>query len=124
MSWAHFSGYFTAKFWSDHVYEGDQQLAKKDAERIYMRRDVSVSSVLEMDLHALRCLVGEVTRRQAEYAAEPAGEFTSEGSYAYWERRLKRARRFGPSHFRYGVRKEAAEGAGGLYKIHHFGGVV
>jgi len=28
------------------------------------------------------------------------------------------------AHFLYGVRKEAAEGADGLDKVHHFGGVA
>lgn len=119
MSWAQFSGYFTEKFWKDHVYEGSESQAKRDAEEIYQRRDVSVSSVLEMDPHAIRILVGEVTRRQQEYAANPQQIFTSEKSFAYWERRLKRARRMGPAQFRYAVRID-----GGIYKIHHFDGVV
>jgi hypothetical protein len=119
MSWAQFSGYFTQKFWKDHVYEGSERLAKRDAEEIYQRRDVSVSSVLEMDRHAIRVLVGEITRRQPEYAAAPNAIFTSQHSFAYWERRLKRAKRMGPAQFRYGVRYED-----GVYKIHHFDGVV
>lgn len=119
MPWAQFSWYFTEKFWKDHVYEGDEQQAKRDAEEIYQRRDVSVSSVLEMSLHAIRILVGEVTRRQEEYAANSAGAFTSEQSFAYWERKGKRARRRGPAQFKYGVKLEDA-----VYKIHHFDGVV
>ena len=119
MAWSQYSAYFTQKFWTDHVYEGNPDQAKKDAENIYQRREVTVSSVLEMDLHAIRCLVGEVTRRQAEYAG--GGLFTSENSYAYWERKGKRAKRKGPARFRYGVRKEAGDA---LYKIHHFDGVM
>jgi hypothetical protein len=119
MSWAQFSGYFTEKFWKDHVYEGDEDLAKRDAEQIYQRRDVTVSSVLEMSLHAIRILVGEVTRRQKEYAGNANGVFTSESSFSYWERKGKRAKRRGPSQFDYAVRHED-----GAYKIHHFDGVV
>jgi hypothetical protein len=120
MSWAQFSGYFTEKFWKDHVYEGDESQAKRDAEEIYQRREVDVSSVLELSLHAIRILVGEVTRRQGEYAtAEPRKIFTSQSSFAYWERKGKRAKRYGPSQFRYAVKQED-----GVYKIHHFDGVV
>jgi len=119
MPWAQFSTYFTEKFWKDHVYEGDEQQAKRDAEEIYQRRDVSVSSVLEMSLHAVRILVGEVTRRQPEYAGNAQAIFTSENSFAYWERKGKRARRLGPTQFRYGVKHED-----GVYKIQHFDGVV
>jgi hypothetical protein len=120
MSWAQFSGYFTEKFWKDHVYEGDESQAKRDAEEIYQRRDVDVSSVLEMSLHATRILVGEVNRRQAEYAAAgPRVIFTSDGSFAYWERKGKRAKRKGPAQFKYAVKHED-----GVYKIHHFDGVV
>jgi hypothetical protein len=120
MPWAQFSTYFTEKFWKDHVYEGDEDQAKRDAEAIYQRRDVDVSSVLEMSLHAIRILVGEVTRRQAEYAgAAPRTIFTSESSFSYWERKGKRAKRKGPAQFRYAVRRED-----GVYKIHHFDGVV
>jgi len=119
MSWAQFSGYFTEKFWKDHVYEGSESQAKRDAEEIYQRRDVTVSSVLEMDPHAIRILVGEITKRQAEYAANPQAIYTSVQSFAYWERRGKRARRMGPSQFLYGVKNE-----NGVYKIHHFDGVV
>jgi hypothetical protein len=119
MPWAQFSGYFTEKFWKDHVYEGDEAQAKRDAEEIYQRRDVGVSSVLEMSLHAIRILVGEVTRRQGEYAGNAQGIFTSEKSFAYWERKGKRARRRGPAQFKYAVQRED-----GVYKIHHFDGVV
>lgn len=119
MSWSQYAGYFTEKFWKDHVYEGDESQAKRDAEQIYQRRDVSVSSVLEMGPHAIRVLVGEITRRQAEYAANAAAIFTSVQSFAYWERRGKRAKRMGPAQFRYAVRKEE-----GTYKIHHFDGVT
>src|SRR4051812_27436466 len=119
MPWAQFSGYFTEKFWKDHVYEGDDDLAKRSAEEVYLRRDVSVSTVLEMDAHAIRILVGEVTRRQAEYAGAPHENFTSETSFAYWQRKGKHAKRNGPARFRYGVRQED-----GVYKIHHFAGVV
>jgi hypothetical protein len=119
MSWSQFSGYFTQKFWKDHVYEGDESQAKRDAEEIYQRRNVTVSSVLEMDPHAIRILMGEITRRQEEYAADPQAIYTSAQSIAYWERRLKRAKRLGPSQFQYGVRMED-----GVYKIHHFDGVV
>ena len=119
MSWSQYSGYFTEKFWKDHVYEGDADLAKRDAERVYLRRDVRVSTVLEMGLHAIRVLVGEVTRRQPEYAGDANGTFTSETSFDYWERKGKRARRLGPAHFRYAVRHED-----GVYKVHHFDGVV
>lgn len=121
MPWAQFASYFTEKFWSDHVYEGDEAQAKKDAERVYQRRDVSVSSVLELDLHAIRCLVSEINARQSEYAANPRAIFTSNGSYAYWERKKKRAKRLGPAQFRYVVKKESGSE---LYKIHHFDGVV
>jgi uncharacterized small protein (DUF1192 family) len=117
MSWAQFSGHFTEKFWKDHVYEGDEDQAKRDAEEIYQRRDVDVSSVLELDRHAVRILVGEINRRQAEYAG--GGIFTSDGSFTYWERKGKRAKRRGPSQFRYAVRRED-----GVYKMHHFDGVV
>jgi hypothetical protein len=117
MPWAQYSMYFTEKVWKDHVYEGDERQAKGDAEAIYQRRDVNVSSVLELDRHAVRILVGEVNRRQAEYAA--GGIFTSQNSFAYWERKGKRAKRFGPSLFKYAVRHED-----GVYKIHHFDGVV
>lgn len=121
MPWAQYSSYFTDKFWSDHVYEGDQEQAKKDAERIYQRRDVSVSSVLELDMHAIRCLVAEVNKRQSEYAAaEPRALFTSEGSYSYWERKSKRAKRRGPSQFRYAVKQDSGEKQ---FKIHHFDGI-
>ncbi|HEX4592203.1 MAG TPA: hypothetical protein VH120_19875 [Gemmataceae bacterium] len=119
MSWAQFSGYFTEKFWKDHVYEGNEDQAKRDAEEIFQRRDVNVSSVLQLGPHAIRVLVGEVTQRQDEYAGNPAGIYTSWGQYAYWERSGKRARRYGPSQFQYAVRME-----GGVYKIHHFDGVV
>lgn len=122
MPWAQYSGYFTDKFWSDHVYEGDEAQAKKDAERIYQRRDVSVSSVLELDIHAIRCLVAEVKKRQTEYAsAAPRSIFTSEGSYSYWERKSKRAKRLGPAQFRYAVKQEAGETQ---FKIHHFDGIA
>jgi uncharacterized small protein (DUF1192 family) len=117
MSWAQFSGYFTEKFWKDHVYEGDEDQAKRDAEQIYQRRDVDVSSVLEMNLHAIRILVGEINRRQAEYA--PRQIFTSDDRFAYWERKGKRAKRRGPAQFRYAVKFED-----GVFKIHHFDGVI
>jgi hypothetical protein len=117
MPWAQYSTYFTEKFWKDHVYEGDEERAKGDAEAIYQRRDVNVSSVLELDRHAVRILVGEVNRRQAEYAN--GGIFTSEDSFAYWERKGKRAKRYGPSQFNYAVRQED-----GVYKMHHFDGIV
>jgi hypothetical protein len=117
MPWAQYSGYFTEKFWKDHVYEGNESQAKGEAEAIYQRRDVNVSSVLELDRHAVRILVGEVNRRQGEYAA--GGIFTSQDSFAYWERKGKRAKRRGPSQFNYAVRQED-----GVYKIHHFDGVV
>jgi hypothetical protein len=117
MPYAHFSGYFTEKFWDDHVYEGEE-LAKKQAEQVFQRRDVAVSTVLQMDRHALRSLVAEVMQRQAEYAAAPRDTFVSRGQYAYWERSGKRAKRQGPSRFRYGVKKD-----GDAYKIHHFDGV-
>ena len=117
MPWAQYSTYFTEKFWKDHVYEGDETEAKRDAEAIYQRRDVTVSSVLELDRHAVRMLVGEVNRRQVEYAN--GGIFTSNDSFAYWERKGKRAKRRGPSQFNYAVRHED-----GVYKIHHFDGVV
>src|SRR4051794_7549311 len=104
MPWAQFSSYFTEKFWKDHVYEGGEHFAKKDAEAIYMRRDVDVSSVLELSLHAIRILVGEVTRRQGEYAGSPPRTiFMSEDRFAYWERQGKRAKRYGPSQFQYAV---------------------
>ena len=35
MPWAQYSMYFTEKFWKDHVYEGDETEAKRDAEAIY-----------------------------------------------------------------------------------------
>ena len=119
MPWAQYSTYFTEKFWKDHVYEGNESQAKRDAEEIYQRRNVSISSVLELDPHAIRILVGEVTRRQPEYAANPHDTFTSAQSSAYWERRLKRAKRMGPAQFQYGVKLED-----GVYKLHHFAGVV
>ncbi len=119
MPWAQFSGYFTEKFWKDHVYEGDETQAKRNAEEVFQRRDVGVSSVLEMGLHAIRILAGEIKRRQGDYSGNSAGVFTSEGSFAYWERSGKRAKRQGPSKFEYGVKSED-----GAYKIHHFGGVV
>ncbi len=119
MPWAQFSASFTEKFWKDHVYEGDEEFAKRDAENIYLRRDVEVSSVLEMSLHAIRILTGEIARRQGEFTGSPNGIFTSEKSFAYWERKGKRAKRLGPSQFRYAVKRED-----GLYKIHHFDGVV
>lgn len=119
MPWAQFSGYFTEKFWTDHVYEGSEEQAKRSAEEIYQRRDVSVSSVLEMDLHAIRILCGEVKRRQSEYQANPQAIQTSETTFAYWERRGKRAKRRGPSQFRYAVKLQD-----GAYKMHHFDGVV
>jgi hypothetical protein len=119
MPWAQFSGYFTEKFWKDHVYEGSEEQAKRDAEEIYQRRDVGVSSVLEMSQHAIRILVGEVTKRQTDYAGDASGIFTSKGSYAYWERKGKRAKRRGPAQFKYAVKHED-----GTYKIHHFDGVV
>ena len=119
MGWAQFAGYFTEKFWKDHVYEGDESQAKGDAERIYQRRDVGVSSVLEMGLHAIRILVGEIKRRQEEYAANAAAIYTSETSFAYWERVGKRAKRRGPAQFHYAVKLEE-----GAYKIHHFDGIV
>src|SRR6516225_8599901 len=115
MPWAQYSTYFTEKFWKDHVYEGDETEAKRDAEAIYQRRDVTVSSVLELDRHAVRMLVGEVNRRQVEYAN--GGIFTSKDSFAYWERKGKRAKRRGPAQFNYAVREED-----GVYKIHHFDG--
>jgi hypothetical protein len=148
MPWSQYAAYFTHKFWNDHVYEGDPDLAKKDAENIYQRRsredtekleqrreeeddgtiheprDWITNTVLEMDLHAIRCLIGEVMQRQPDYAAGPHKRFTSKGSYAYWERKGQRARRYGPAQFQYGVQQEQSEGAGGLYKIHHFEGVV
>lgn len=119
MPWSQFSGYFTQKFWKDHVYEGGTDQAKRDAEEIYLRRDVLVSTVLEMRLHAIRVLVGEVTRRQAEYGDARDGVFTSETSFSYWERKGKRAKRLGPAQFRYAVRLED-----GVYKIHHLAGVL
>jgi len=118
MAYSQYSNYFTYKFWSDHVYEGDE-LAKKEAERVFQRRDVGVSTVLQMDRHALKSMVSEVISRKDEYAADPAAIFTSESSYAYWERTGKRAKRKGPSQFRYAVRNED-----GVYKVHHFDGVV
>jgi hypothetical protein len=63
--------------------------------------------------------MGEITKRQSEYAAKPQGIFTSVQSFAYWERRGQRARRLGPAQFLYGVKNE-----NGFYKIHHFDGVV
>jgi len=119
MPWAQFSGYFTDKFWKDHVYEGDEEFAKRDAENIYMRRDVDVSSVLEMSLHAIRILVGEIMRRQSEYSATPVRIFSSEKAFVYWERKGKRAKRLGPSQFLYGVKLEES-----VYKIHHFAGIA
>ncbi len=117
MGYAQYSGSITRKFWSDHVYEGEQH-AKKEAEETFQRRDVSVSTMLQMGTHALRMLAGEVNNRQAEYGANPANEFTSRGSYEYWERKGKRATKEGPAQFRYNVRLED-----GVYKIHHFAGV-
>jgi hypothetical protein len=73
-----------------------------------------------MNLHAIRILVGEINRRQAEYAAAPPRSlFTSDDRFAYWERKGKRAKRRGPAQFRYAARFED-----GVYKIHHFDGVV
>jgi len=118
MAYSQYSNYSTYKFWSDHVYEGDE-LAKKEAERVFQRRDVGVSTVLQMDRHALKSMVSEVISRKDEYAADPAAIFTSESSYAYWERTGKRAKRKGPFQFRYAVRNED-----GVYKVHHFDGVV
>ncbi len=118
MAYAQYSNYFTYKFWSDHVYEGDE-LAKKEAERVFQRRDVGVSTVLQMDFHALKCMVSEVISRKADYQADADGVFTSQGSYAYWERTGKRAKLKGPAQFRYAVRLED-----GSYKIHHFDGVI
>ena len=78
---------------------------------------MNVSSVLELGRHAVRILVGEVNRRQTEYAE--GGIFTSDDSFAYWERKGKRAKRKGPSQFNYATKEED-----GVYKIHHFDGVV
>jgi hypothetical protein len=72
-----------------------------------------------MGQHAIRILVGEIKRRQAEYQGAPAAIYTSETEFEYWERKGKRAKRFGPAKFKYGVKKED-----GVYKIHHFDGVV
>jgi hypothetical protein len=118
MAYAQYSNYFTYKFWSDHVYEGEE-FAKKEAERVFQRRDVGVSTVLQMDRHSLKSMVAEVISRKEEYKADADEIFTSQGSYAYWERSGKRAKRKGPAQFRYAVRDED-----GTYKIHHFDGVV
>jgi len=118
MPYAQYSGTFTYKFWSDHVYEGAADKAKKDAERVFQGRDVEISTVLQLDLHAIKVLIGEITKKQGEYAEAPQDIFTSNGSYTYWERSGKRAKRKGLDVFRYAVRKED-----GVYKMHHFDGV-
>jgi hypothetical protein len=118
MHYVQYCMYFTEKFWRDHLYASEER-GKRHAEEVFQRRDVSVSSVLQVTRHSIRVLVGEVKRRQGEYRANPRELFVSEPSFEYWERKGKRARRLGPAKFRYAVKHED-----GVYKIHHFDGVV
>ncbi len=117
--------FFTYKFLSDHVgllgpYD-DAKRAKKKAEIRYQSRSVPVNTLLCLWPRDLTRLAGEVRRRQQEYAANPNGLFVSEAAYSYFEREGKRARFYGPRHFRYAVRRDNPRG---IYKIHHLDGMV
>ncbi len=106
--------YFTYKFLTDHVallgpYD-KQREAKKKAEVRYQKRSVPVNTLLCLWPRDLTRLIGEVLRRQEEYAANPNGLFVSEAAYSY-----------SPRQFRYGVRRENPKE---LFKIHHLDGIV
>lgn len=117
--------YFTYKFLTDHVGLlgpcQDERSAKKKAELRFQSRSVPVNTLLCLWPRDLIRLAGEVRRRQEEYAANPNELFVSEAAYSYLEREKKRARFYGPRHFRYGVRREHPKG---FYKIHHLDGMV
>jgi len=112
--------YFTYKFVHDHVEllgaNDDIRAAKKKAERRYQDRDVAVNTLVCLWPRDLIRLVGEIASRQEEYAANPTGLFTSEAVYSYYEREGKRAKRYSPRRFKYGVRREDGSTT---YKMHH-----
>ncbi len=117
--------YFTYKFLIDHVEvlgkRDEAREAKKKAERRYQARSVDVNTVICLWPKDLIRLVGEISSRQAEYAAQPDGLFLTQAAYTYYERQGKRAKEYGPRKFLYGVKREQG---GALFKMHHFAGIA
>ncbi|MDV6030974.1 MAG: hypothetical protein F9B45_12905 [Phycisphaera sp. RhM] len=115
--------YFTAKFWKDHVYLGNE-LNKKKAEIVFQRRSVQISSVICLTRAELTQLAGEVHHRQTEFArAGSHSTYVSRSAYDIWSRggskpSDRQAASLKRSTFRFAVQKQMD----GKYAIHHFGG--
>ncbi|MEM9585656.1 MAG: hypothetical protein AAGA03_00120 [Planctomycetota bacterium] len=115
--------YFSAKFWKDHVYVGTE-MQKKKAEAVFLRRSVSISTVLCLTRAELIRLAGEIHQRQSEYAKHPPRSlFRSRQEYDFWSRGGSRPRdRQAASSDRKAFRYAVVSGPDDRFVMHHFDG--
>ncbi len=116
----------TDKFIKDHIYahEDSGPGAAKRANVKAHQRDVSTSTMVYIDGEYMKILWGEVfgLNRDGTYAANAGAISETKDHYMFMENTDRaRAKKRGPSRFRYGVQYDPTAK---IYKIHHFEGMV
>ncbi len=114
--------YCTYDFIKKHIYEGDEELAKKYAEiKTQGRNRVNTSTIITLDYKYANQLMMEVRDHYKEDDYQRGVIYTTVAPYCMYERCWsdKRSKLIGLRKFKYKVKLED-----GNYKIFHFDGLA
>jgi hypothetical protein len=120
--------WLSAKFYQRHLIEveEDDPEAKKQAEIVFQKRGVKVSTILCISATYGSSLMAEVSQRQDEYRKKPDRKYCTRERYPYYDRggdgsEKKRARFRGLAYMQYKVVNEDNRG---VYKIDHLNAML